>query len=635
MEKNLEELLKKSNDYIAENNFDMAIKALEKAYSIDDSNVDILKNLGLCYHKINQNTQAQEFFDKVLKLDPEDATSLYYSGAINLLNKDYERAKELFEKVLEIRKEYIDAYKNLGIVYFSIKDTKKAVEVFEQGLEYADEDVEYYRLLASAYIVNKENQHAINLIEAFFERTNIKTFELYNLLGSGYLGIQNPIKAREAYLNSIVLNDQNNTVAQKALNLLNALDSDAEKYHKMIKEKASIGEVVNASIDLIERNKVDEAIGFLKFALDTGGYEHPKIFFTLSALYEMKGQFNDALLCLYKILNMQEATKPVEIKLVQLFLQLDKMTEAFAVLNKMVKKYPYEVDIYYTYANAFILYGDLIKAEEYLKKTIEMNPESSYSALAHKDLGCIYLQQSNMDYARDEFQKALDLHPDNDAICYEYASFNFIEGNYVIALKYYEKAISLNPRNEEYKVAVALLYNKFEDYQKTINILMPLVKNIHQMPKIAYPLAEAFYHTGKYEFAEDLFLSYCEKTQDMEAFNMLALTYEKQGKYKQALDIINKILKTYPDNINLLCSKGRVLSQLEEYMASEDVYMDILSELPKYEDAMLGLLEMYQSSNQLNKAKDLVARLDYDDFSNEACEIFGTIKNMYTKTEDL
>lgn len=633
MEQNIEELLKKANDYIAENNFDMAIKILEKGLLNDNSNIDILKNLGLCYHKINKNTNAQEFFNKVLELVPDDATSLYYSGSINLLNGDYDEAKKLFEKVIDIRKEYVDAYKNLGIVYFSNKNIEKAVEVFEQGLQYVAEDAEYYRLLASAYIVSQQNQKTVDLLENFLEKTKIETFEIYNLLGSAYLGLQNPVKAREAYLKSVVLNE-NNEVAQKALNFLNALEGDAQKYQKLIKARASIGEVVDAAIKLLEEDKINEGIGFLKFALETGDYDHPKVFFTLATLYEIKGQFNDALLCLYKILNMQEASKPVELKLVQIFLQLDKMTEAFAVLNKMIKKYPYEVDIYYTYANAFILYGDLIKAEEYLKKTIEMNPKSPYAALAHKDLGCIYLQQSNMDYAKDEFEKALELHPEHDAICYEYASFNFIDGNYTVALKYYEKAVKLNPKQAEYKVALGLLYNKFEDYQKTINLLMPLIKKVSQLPKIAYPLAEAFYKTEKYELAESLFVSYCEKTQDMETFNMLALTYEKLGKYKDALAVINKILKTYPDNINLLCIKGRLLCELEEFIASEDIYMDVLAELPKYEDAMLGLLEMYQSSNQFNKAKDLVARLDYDDFSNEACDIFDSIKNMNAKTED-
>lgn len=625
MTENIEELINLANAQISESKFEQALKTLNKAYEIDPHNNEVLKNLGLCYYNLQKNTKAQEFFTKAIGTNPNDATSLFYSGAINLLNLDLETARIQLEKVLELRPEYTDAYKNLGIVYFNLKQIDNAVKTLEKGLKFAQDSPEYYRLLASAYIVAKQNQDAATLLEEFLKRTNAETYEIYNLLGSAYLGLKDQEKARTYYLKSVELNEAND-VAQKALAFLDAVENDIlSKYRPLIDNKAPAEEIIDVANILFKNNQLNEAIGFLAYALKKG-YEDTNIFYHLSILYEAKGHYNDSLKCLHKILTMQKPTKEVEIKIAKLFIQLGKTTEAFSLLNKLVKKYPYDIEVYYEFAMAFIAYGDNIKAEEHLKKVIDMEQTNEITALAHKDLGCIYLSQNNMNYAGDEFQKAYDMAPENDIICYEYASYHFISGNYETAMKYYEKAISINPYDDEFKVALALLYNNLKRYPATINLLVPILPKVQKMPKLAYPLAVAFYETGQYDLAQKLFFSYCEITQDPEVYNLLALTYEKMEKYQDALSITNKILRDFPDNINVLANKARLLHKLKNFEESEHIYLNILSQLSNYEDAIVGLVNLYQDSKQLHKAKDLIVRLDFDNFSDSAVELFKQIK---------
>lgn len=625
MSDKLEELIDLANKNISESNFEKAVGILEEAYEIDNQNNEILKNLGLCYYNLQKNTKAQEFFTKALNVNPDDATSLYYSGSINILNLDLQTAKLQLQKVLELRPEYLDAYKNLGVIYFNLKQIDKAVEILEKGLQYSQDAPEYYRLFASAYIVSRQNQKAADLLEEFIERTKIETYELYNLLGSAYLGLKNLEKSREYYLKSIVLNDKND-IAQKALSLLDTIENDIlGELRVLVEQKVPIEEIIAIADKLYKDQKINEAIGFLSYAANNG-YDDTKIFYQLSILYEAKGNYNDSLKCLHKIITTSKPTKEVELKIAKLFLQLGKMNETFALLSKLVKRYPYDADVYYEFAMAFVAYGDNIKAEEYLKKVIDMNPEGDYSALAHKDLGCIYIGQNNMQYAKEEFEIAYNLAPENDIICYEYASYYFISGDYETALKYYEKAITINPYDDEFKVALSLLYNNLKRYMSTINLLMPLLPKAQRLPKIAYPLAVAFYETGQYDLAQKLFISYCELTQDVEVYNLLALTYEKMGQYNDAVSISNKILKDFPENINILSNKARFLHKLEKFAESEEIYMNILSKLSEYEDALVGLVQVYQDSNQIHKAKDMIARLDLDNFSDNAIEVFNKIK---------
>lgn len=625
MPEKLQELINQANEQIAEHKWEQALKVLNLAFELDKHNNEILKNLGLCYYNLNKNTKAQEFFTKALGVNPDDATSLFYAGAINLLNLDLETAQTQLERVIELRPEYTDAYKNLGVLYFNQKQNQKAAETLEKGLEFADDAVEYYRLLASAYIVSGQNQKAADLLEGFIERTGTETYELCNLLGSAYLGLKDNIKAREYYFKSVALNDKNEA-AQKALAFLDSTDNTAfQEFRKLVENKAPVEEIVAIADTLYKNNEINQAIGFLAYALNNG-YDDTKVFFHLSLLYEAKGHYNDALKCLHKIISTQKPTKEVEVKISKLFLQLGKINEAFSLLSKLVKKYPYDTDVYYEYAMAFIAYGDNIKAEEYLKKVIAMNPEGELAALAHKDMGCIYLGQNNMEYAKEEFQAAYELAPEDDIICYEYASYHFISGDYQTALKYYEKAIRINPYEEEYKVALALLYNNLKKYTSTINLLIPILPQVQRMPKLAYPLAVAFYETEQFDLAQKLFVTYCEITQDPEVYNLLALTYEKMNKFDDALNITNKILKDFPENINILVNKARLLGKVQKFDEAENIYLEILSKLSNFEDALVGLVELYRETNQLHKAKDLIARLDFDDFSDEAASIFNTIK---------
>ncbi len=625
MTEKLEELINLANQNIADANFEKAKKLLEEAYQIDDKNNEVLKNLGLCYYNLQKNTKAQEFFTKALNINPEDATSLYYAGSINILNMDLEIAKLQFLKVIALRPEYLDAYKNLGIVYFNLKQIDNAVDILQKGVQYSQDSPEYYRLFASAYIVSKQNQKAADLLEEYIERSQVETYELYNLLGSAYLGLKNTEKAREYYLKSVSLNDKNE-IAQKALALLDTIENDAlGELRTLVESQAPADEIIAVANALYKEQKLNEAIGFLSFAINKG-YNDTRIFYQLAILYEAKGNLNDSLKCLHKIITTSKPTKDVELKIAKLFLQLGRINETFALLNKLVKRYPYDPDVYYEFAMAFVTYGDNIKAEEYLKKVIDMNPECNYAALAHKDLGCIYLGQNNMQYAKEEFEIAYNLAPEDDIICYEYASYHFMSGDYETALKYYEKAITINPYDDEFKVALALLYNNLKRYMSTINLLMPILPKAQRLPKVAYPLAVAFYETGQYELAQKLFISYCELTQDVEVYNLLALTYEKMEQYQDAINISNKILKDFPENINILSNKARYLHKMQKFAEAEEIYMAILVKLSEYEDAIVGLVQVYQDSNQIHKAKDLIARLDFDNFSDNAVEIFSKIK---------
>lgn len=69
-------------------------------------------------------------------------------------------------------------------------------------------------------------------------------------------------------------------------------------------------------------------------------------------------------------------------------------------------------DVYYRYAILCMKTDDKDKAETIFKKVIQLDPKNPY---AHKDLGVVYLSQRLFDYAKDEFETAYKMAPEDSA----------------------------------------------------------------------------------------------------------------------------------------------------------------------------------------------------------------------------
>ena len=67
---------------------------------------------------LNNNLQdAQNYYQKVLALDPNHVSTLYNFGSIFEKLREYQKAKDYFEKVIKINPNYADAHYNLGNIF--------------------------------------------------------------------------------------------------------------------------------------------------------------------------------------------------------------------------------------------------------------------------------------------------------------------------------------------------------------------------------------------------------------------------------------------------------------------------------------------------------------------------------------
>src|SRR5699024_3169442 len=139
-----------------------------------------------------------------------------------------------------------------------------------------------------------------------------------------------------------------------------------------------------------------------------------------------------------------------------------QIQQAKEIYEKILVQGNVSFEIYYEFAHLCTMTNDMDRAEKILKKVVELKPDF---ADAHNDLGVIYLRKRLIDYAKDEFEKALEAAPDDGKILYEYANYLHATTDFKKADEYYQKALEKEPDNSEILAFSALNKLHTDDLQ--------------------------------------------------------------------------------------------------------------------------------------------------------------------------
>jgi len=148
---------------------------------IDSKNVEAYQGLGKLYLDNEQNTEARQIFEFLMKLGVEDA-DLY----INLANLSWEEdsldeAKNYYMKALGIDGTRVIARVNLGLIFDELGDKESAGQQFKAALELEPKNPKYLDLIIQAGIKMGDKdlakQALRNLKEVNPENKKIKEFK--------------------------------------------------------------------------------------------------------------------------------------------------------------------------------------------------------------------------------------------------------------------------------------------------------------------------------------------------------------------------------------------------------------------------------------------------------------------------
>ena len=177
--------------------FQSAKTALEGILSSNPEDAEVHFLLGLTYFNLEDYTQAKEFFNRAMELDPGRAGAVHHNlGVLAYQLGDMETALAEFQSALDIDPTDPDTHYQLGAAYLVMAFPMGALEPeaeylaksqteFEEALELVPDKPEALVGLANVYMFQNQFPDAIALLEKAIEQ-NPDMREALFALGRAY-----------------------------------------------------------------------------------------------------------------------------------------------------------------------------------------------------------------------------------------------------------------------------------------------------------------------------------------------------------------------------------------------------------------------------------------------------------------
>ena len=112
-------------------NLRIAIFYLEQSASINPQSIDALNNLGNIYSELKQNDKSIHAYERALKADPGNFSTLFNLSLAYMETDDLEKAEETLLQVVQINPRYQLAHEMLTRIYLQTEKVRGCSASFE------------------------------------------------------------------------------------------------------------------------------------------------------------------------------------------------------------------------------------------------------------------------------------------------------------------------------------------------------------------------------------------------------------------------------------------------------------------------------------------------------------------------
>jgi len=161
--------------YEKQNMFQGAIDCYEKVLKIEKNDISIIgvlnNQIGVCYHNINKEELAIEYFKKVLLI--KEISDVYCNiSTCYVALKKYKDAEFYLLKSYKLNKNDVSTNKSLGTIYYYIKKYDKSIEYHTKN-KIEEYNYEHKYNLSFSYLSKKDFKNGLTLYENRLKSNNI------------------------------------------------------------------------------------------------------------------------------------------------------------------------------------------------------------------------------------------------------------------------------------------------------------------------------------------------------------------------------------------------------------------------------------------------------------------------------
>ena len=311
--------------------------------------------------------------------------------------------------------------------------------------------------------------------------------------------------------------------------------------------------------------------------------------FELARLYAARGNNKEAYELMQDAIRLDPENKYFQIFFAEVCQLSKKEKEALGIYEKLVQKYPGELDYCFQLAALYLMVGDeknAAKTYDVIEEKAGINEEISLEKEK------IYIHLGNLEKAENELKNLIKAFPDDSRYLSMLAEFYMGNNQQAKALEIYKKVAEKNPGD----------------------------------PYIHMSLADYYRKTGNKEKAfEELKLGFANPNLDVDTKVTILLSFYTINQIydqlkEQAFELSRIMISAHPDNPKAWSIYGDLLSQDKKYAEAKDAFMKVISlDSSKF----IVWEELLRLELQLNEYQTVY------DLSRKAIELFPEQSVLY------
>ncbi len=225
----------------------------------------------------------------------------------------------------------------------------------------------------------------------------------------------------------------------------------------------------------------------------------------------------------------------------------------------------------------------------------ESNIDARKRAVDYFHLEAVSLQeQERYDEAYEMLEYCLQLDPTSATTKYLLTPYYTVLGKDSIACSLLEEIVEENPDNKDYNDALVNQYARQGNWKAAIAVYERIVDTASSKEEIYKALYTLYYNDDNYEKA----LEMLDRIESIEGKSRELTTRELQilmhlGRHEEMIAIIGQEIEENPDDIRFKVLLGDVHGMMEEFGLAEEIYLNVLEEMPGDVLAQSALAELY------------------------------------------
>lgn len=261
--------------------------------------------------------------------------------------------------------------------------------------------------------------------------------------------------------------------------------------------------------------------------------------------YFFKNEQRKAFTTINKALHQHPGSPSLLLKLAQYQVNIKKDHEALKILKEVDVMATTDSDLYLAKGN---LYSQLEKPEKAIEEYFRALDGAEYADEIYANIAYEYENLGKYDRAINFLKKSIELNPENDAAIYEYAFCSEVSQQTVQCIEFLLNFLDDQPYSTSAWFNLGIAYSNMESYEKAVEAYDYVIAIDETFSSAYFNKANCYANISNYEKAiETYFETFFYEDPEPVTYYYIAECYEKLKQFEKAIEFYQKAVALDPE----------------------------------------------------------------------------------------